>query len=259
VAYLAIWVRRVDVLPEKKLAFTLVPLFLNDILLMLHVEIWRENVPADQAVVPGKLRSRFRIGLVCTFRKNRVDVGGAFILLLCAHGLQIKASMNELGGEIQTYLMICIAECLDLLISFAWIDGIVLFCIGGVGVMTLVGFRSVRLRGPIFLVLRRGLAKVAAWVWVWSIARFTLGGHGVIWVNRLCRWTRNAIRSTCRRGEFCDKRVEQGLDGRGCSRWGYGLIVVGVIEKFDFRRIAKFAVRTYSAAFRCHGELRGWG
>ena len=144
-AYLVIWVRRVDVLPEKKLAFTLVPLFLNDILLMLHVEIWRENVPADQAVVPGKLRSRFRIGLVCTFRKNRVDVGSAFILLLCAHGLQIKASMNELGGEIQTYLTICIAKCLDLLISFAWINGIVLFCIGGVGVMTLVGFRSVRL------------------------------------------------------------------------------------------------------------------
>jgi len=112
---------------------------------MLHVEIWRENVPADQAVVPGKLHSRFRIGLVCTFHKNCVDVSSAFILLLCVHGLQIKASMNELGGEIQTYLMICIAKCLDLLISFAWIDGIVLFCIGGVGIMTLVRFRSVRL------------------------------------------------------------------------------------------------------------------
>jgi len=130
------------VLPEKKLAFTLVPLFLNNILLMLHVEIWRENVPADQTVVPGKLCSRFWIGLVCTFCKNHVDVGSAFILLLCAHGLQIKAAMNELGGEIQTYLMICIAKCLDLLISFA---GIVLFCISGVGVMTLVRFCSVRL------------------------------------------------------------------------------------------------------------------
>ena len=74
--------------------------------------------------MPGEHLSCVWINVVCGFLKNCVDICGAILLGLRAHGLQRygKASTNDPGGEVHTYLTVRIAERLRQFILFAWID-----------------------------------------------------------------------------------------------------------------------------------------
>ena len=151
-----------------------------------------------------------------------------------------------------TYLTVCIAECLGLLIGNVWVDRIAAFGIGGA-----------RLCGPIFLMLRGSLASAATWVGSFCVAQFVLEGHDIVRIDHLHRWVRSTSRSTCSRRDFADERVKccrgnskLALDHRGCRCWGHGLIVVRVIDPGDLRLVQEFTVRAYSTIVRCHAESR---
>src|SRR5216683_5737178 len=100
------------------------------------IELKEENVLADKAEVPFSLSSVW-MNVVPSSLENRVEVSCAFHVMTCMHGL-CKGLNNNAGEVVQTYLMVCIAECLGLLIGNVRIDRVVIFSIGGVRLCCIV-------------------------------------------------------------------------------------------------------------------------
>jgi len=163
-----------------------------------------------------------------------------------------ECQIKKVGGLAHTYLMVCITECLGLLIRSVRIDRILVVKIGGV-----------RLCGLIFLVVRGSMVRLARRFASCLVAWFALEGHDVVGINGLGRRARSMSRSMCGRRCFGDKGVEHGrgnlvlaLGHRGSHCWGHGLIIVRVLEPDDLQRIQEFAIRAYITIVRCHGKLR---
>jgi hypothetical protein len=208
-----------------------------------RAELKEENVPADKADVPFALSFVWMI-IICHFLENHEDIGCAFRISLRIHGLY-RVSDKPVGGVVRTYLSVCITERFRLLIGSARINRILAFSIC-----------EARLCGLIWLMLRGSVARTARRFGSCCVAWFALEGHDVIWINSLGRRARSAGRSTSRRRDFGDERVERGrrdlaLSCRRCCR-GHGLVVIGVVVPDDARRIHEFAIRAYSTIVRCH-------
>jgi hypothetical protein len=96
-----------------------------------------------------------------------------------------------------TYLSVCIAECLGLLIGSIRINRFVVFSI-----------REVRLYGLIFLMIWGSIARVTRRFLSCWVAWFALEGHDVIGINCLGRWARSMSRSSHSRRHLGDEGVE---------------------------------------------------